>query len=266
MEESAYLTDLLAGPAAARAGIVFTGAARRADNERSDGPANLAGAIAVAAHSAARGAGAVVSFGGEVHAARWAAYDGRGFTSEPYRPIARITGDRIIELGAPPPRPPAPTGQPATEIALIKTYPGMEDVLLRAAVDGGAAGVVLEGTGAGNVPGGLFAAITDLTEWGVPVVIASRCGGAGPPSAVPPSAVPPPVGPPPVGLPPVGPPLPGAAGVGSSGADLERAGGLALSMGAIGARGLSASKARVALMVALGAGSADGARRWFDRL
>jgi L-asparaginase len=42
--------------------------------------------------------------------------------------------------------------------------------------------------------------------------------------------------------------------------------GLAGEMGAIGARGLSAAKARIALMVALGGGGVAAVRAWFARL
>jgi L-asparaginase len=42
--------------------------------------------------------------------------------------------------------------------------------------------------------------------------------------------------------------------------------GLAGNVGAIGARGLSPAKARVALMVALGGGGIDAVRDWFGRL
>ncbi|MDN3351604.1 hypothetical protein [Actinomadura sp. DC4] len=131
---------------------------------------------------------------------------------------------------APPPRPPSPPGEPESDVALIKTYPGMDGTLLTAVVDAGARGVVLEGTGTGNVPVSLFTAISELTGWGIPVVIASRCRTRE------------------VAL------------------EEMRSGayGLAASVGAIGARGLAAPKVRVALMVALGAGG--DARKWFEAL
>ena len=81
---------------------------------------------------------------------------------------------RVETLAAPPARPPLVAGEPESDVALIKTYPGMDSVLLTAVVDAGARGVVLEGTGLGNVPVDLFATIGELSEWGIPVVIASR--------------------------------------------------------------------------------------------
>lgn len=234
MEETAFLTDLLAGAAATRAGIVFTGATRRADELSADGPRNLACAITAACDPALRRAGAVLCLNDELHAARWATNVDAGviaFSSAPFPPIAHVVANQVVPVAAPPPRPPDPVGEPASDVALVKTYPGMDSTLLTAAVDAGAAGIVLEGTGAGNVPAGLFATISDLTEWGIPVVIASRCRTTGPP-------------------------LPDPAHVS----------GLALTVGAVSARGLSAAKARAALMVALGTGGAARARRWLDQL
>jgi L-asparaginase len=239
VEESAFLADLLAGPATARGGIVFTGALRRADDPLPDGPGNLAAAIVAAGDPALRMAGAVVCLGGELHAARWACLTdvsrAAPVTSEPFPPLGRVVGERVETIGTPPPRPPRAAGEPATDVALIKTYPGMDGTLLTAAVDAGAAGIVLEGTGAGNVPASLLATISDLTEWKIPVVVASRArtGDADLPD---------------LGL---------GAGLGA---------GLAARVGAIGARGLSAPKARIALMVALGTGSATGVRQWFAEL
>ncbi|MFE2075697.1 hypothetical protein [Streptomyces misionensis] len=91
---------------------------------------------------------------------------------------------------------------------------------------------MLEGTGQGNVPVGLFTAIGELTEWDVPVVVASRCRT----STAPLEAMP----------------------LGT---------GLATKTGAIGARGLPPVKARIALMVAVGTGGGvQAARAWFARL
>lgn len=72
LEDTAYLADLMAGPAATRGGIVFTSAVRALSDPAANGPGNVADALAAAADPALRGAGAVVCMGGELHAARWA--------------------------------------------------------------------------------------------------------------------------------------------------------------------------------------------------
>lgn len=99
VEETAFLTDLLAGPAAARAGIVFVGAARRPDDPGADGPRNLAAALIAARDPALRLAGPVVCVDGDLHAARWATHVDAtavaGFSSAPFAPVGRVVGDRV---------------------------------------------------------------------------------------------------------------------------------------------------------------------------
>lgn len=220
LEETAFLADLLAGPA--RGGIVFTGAMHPLSAPAADGPANLAAALAAAADPALRGAGAVVCLGGELHAARWATLTD-GFTSAPHPPLGRVLDGRVRLSSAPPPRPPLARGEPETDVALIKTYPDMPPSLLTTVTDLGARGVVLEGTGAGNVPVELFGTVHELSTWDIPVVVASRAHTMD------------------IGL-------------------VER-------LGAVSAAGLSAVKARLALMVALGGGGGvPAARAWFASL
>jgi L-asparaginase len=233
VEETAFLADLIGGLALRRGAIVFTGAMRFLDELSSDGPGNLASSIVVAADPAVRGQGAVVCFNDEVHAARWVtkvdAVSIAAFSSAPQSILARVSRGQLRWVAAAPRRPPDPVGEPESDIALIKTYPGMEPVLLSAVVDAGARGVVLEGTGTGNVPVNLFAAISELTQWDIPVVIASRCRTGD-----------------------------------SDLSEFTVPYGLAAQVGAIGARGLPPAKARLALMVALGTGGGvKAAREWF---
>jgi L-asparaginase len=220
LEETAFLTDLVAAPA--RGAVVFTGAFRPLSAASPDGPANLAASLAAAADPALRGVGAVVCLGNELHAARWVTVTG-GVTSAPHPVLGRMIDGRARLTATPPPRPPHSDGEPESDVALIKTYPDMPPSLLTTVTDLGAQGVVLEGTGAGNVPVELFAAIMGLSQMDIPVVVASRAHTS----------------------------------------DI----GLAERMGAIGAAGLSASKARMALMVALGKGGGiEAAARYFGNL
>jgi len=160
MAETAFLTELVAG----RGAIVFTGAIRYLDDPASDGLRNLSDALA--AVRVVRGA--AICLGGELHAPRWATFTGSGFSS------------RSLLTSSVPDLPPA-LGEPESNVALIKTYPGMPESLLRTAVDLGARGVVLEGTGSGNVPVELFTTIAELSDWDIPVVIASRAHWTGDP-------------------------------------------------------------------------------------
>jgi L-asparaginase len=236
LEETAFLADLVAGAAVQHGGIVLTGAVRPRDDLSPDGPRNLAASLCAAADPALPGVGVVICLNDELHAARWATMvDATGvaaFSSAPNPALGQVVAGRVELVAAPPPRPPAPAGDPEPAVALIKTYPGIDDALLTAVVDAGARGVVLEGTGAANVPASLLAAISDLTQWDIPVVVASRCRTRR-----------------------------------AELADLSLGGRIAAQVGAIGARGLPAVKARCALMAALGGGGGvAGARDWFARL
>ena len=113
---------------------------------------------------------------------------------------------------------PLPDSLPRVDI--ISMYAGVDDFALRAALERGAAGLVIAGVGAGNVNEALYQGVLDALQADIPVVISSRVpyGGAQP--------------------------LYGYAG-----------GGMALrKAGAIFARDLNPQKARVLLMVGLGAG------------
>lgn len=235
LEETAFLTDLMAGNAAARGGIVFTGARHCLDEPGGEGPGNLAAAVASAPR--AGGLGALVCSNQELHAARWAAFTDAtsvsAFSSAPHSPLGRVSssGEIIVTAQDRPARPPFVAADPESDVALIKTYPGITPMVLTAAADAGARGIVLEGTGAGNVPVELFTTIGELTEWGIPVVLTSR------------------------------------ARTHASALDDPHDGtGLATKVGAISARGLRPGHARVALMVALGAGGMDAVRAWFAAL
>jgi L-asparaginase len=221
LEETAFLADLMAGPA--RGGIVFTGALRPLHHAKPDGPTNLAAALTAAADPTLRGAGAVVCLGDELHASRWATLVNGGFSSAPHPRLGRVIDGKVRLTSAPPPRPPHPDAEPESDIALLKTYPDMPSSLLTMVTDLGAQGVVLEGTGDGNVPVELFSTIMGLNSMNIPVVVASRT----PTTEI----------------------------------------GMAERMGAISAAGLSAQKARMALMVALSkGGGVEAAIRYFASL
>ena len=233
LEETAFLIDLTlrsGGP------VVVVGAMRSPDEPSADGPRNLLNAVRVASAPEARGVGAVVAMNDEIHAARWARKLDTGlvsaFGSPRHAAIGRVEPDEV-ELPFVPPR--GFTIDPPDELAhavpLVSVYPGMDGAVIEAVLDTtDAAGLVVEGTGSGNVPGTAVDGIRSALERGLPVVLATRVlGGAT------------------------------RSGYGSPG------GGAALrELGAIGAGPLSAGKARLLLMVLLSSGlSGEAAAREF---
>ena len=95
--------------------VVLTGAQRGADEPDTDGPRNLRDAIRVAAAPQARGRGAVIAFGGEIHAAREVrkvhTSSVRAFGSPGYGPIG-VRRRRARRLPAPAPSGEAPLPVP----------------------------------------------------------------------------------------------------------------------------------------------------------
>jgi L-asparaginase len=233
VEETLYLTDLLAGSATEHGGIVFACAMRAASDLGADGPRNLRNAAVTALDPGARGRGALLSVNDDLHAARWATKTDtthvHTFASPGAGPLGRIEHGRPRFTSAPPPRPPR-GGSVEQHVALVAAYSGMDDAPVRQAVEAGARGIVVIGTGAGNVPGAVVPALADALGAGVPVVVASRCWTG--------RTV----------------PIYGGPGGGVSLRDL----------GVIGAGDLPAHKARIALMVALGVDpDVEAVRRWF---
>jgi L-asparaginase len=221
LEETLFLTWLLGGAAASeRCPIVFTGAMHRSDHPEPDGPANLREAIALAAGGGTPGP--VLRIGGRTHHARWA----RKLDTSALDTFASV-GARAV--GHPPPHGDRIDGR----VAEIHSATGMDPAAIDHALDAGARGLVLVGTGAGNVHGALRAGLERALADEVPVVVTSRCT-SGPVAA-------------------------------EYGGDL---GGWTLAdLGCVLAGDLPTGKARVALWVALAVDpSPAGVRAWFSHL
>ena len=223
LEETAFLTDLTLQ---ADRPVVVVGAMRSPDEPSADGPRNLINAVRVAAAPEARGAGAVVAMNDEIHAARWVRKLDTGLTgafgSPRHAPLGRVTPTEL-ELPWLPPRgfTTDPPERLDAEVPIVNAHPGMGKEVITAVIEAtGAAGLVIEGSGSGNIPGSAAGGVSAAIERGLPVVVATRVpGGAS------------------------------RSGYGSPG------GGAALrELGAVSAGPLPAGKARLLLMVLLAGG------------
>lgn len=220
MEETAYLLDLTVE---GDTPVVLTGAMRTASDPGYDGVANLSAALRVVAAPEARGLGAAIVMADEIHAA-WAATkvhttSPQSFQSPFWGPLGRVEEEHVI-LRQRPARHVLLTERLEERVLLLKLVVGMDDALLRYAVEWGMRGVVLEALGGGRVPPSWVPTIRGAVDSGVAVAITSRC---------------------PAGL--VG------DHYGYAGAHRDQA-----AAGALFAWGLSGPKARLKLMAALGAG------------
>lgn len=159
-----------------QAPIVVTGANRPGSHPGADGPANLLDAIALARSPVAAGLGAVVVFGGEIHAAVSAQkVDSTGpaaFGSPAAGPIGRVVEGRVW-LHARPVNPP-PLGVPRLghRVVIVTATLGDDGEPLRAAAAAND-GIVLVALGAGHLPPGVLRELRHAAER-VPVLITCR--------------------------------------------------------------------------------------------
>lgn len=175
LEETAYLLDLTVP---GEVPLVLTGAMRTASEVGADGPANLWAAVRVAASPLARGLGALVVLNDEIHAARFVTKTNTlspaTFQSPGWGPLGRVEGDRVhipFRLE----REVLPCPRLEERVVLIQLAVGMGAELLEDALARGARGVVLEGLGAGRIPPWWLPVIERAVAGGVAIVIASRC-------------------------------------------------------------------------------------------
>lgn len=177
LEETALFLELLL-PAAKP--VVVTGAMRPADAVSADGPANLLDAVRIAIDPAAHGRGTLVAFAEHIlparglrkaHATRidaFAAQDGPVGSTRPEIRFFRPAAPRAELLPWP------DADLPRVEI--IQVAAGTSPDWLDAARNMGANGIVLALPGNGSVPDAWREPIRALTQSGVPVVRATRCG------------------------------------------------------------------------------------------
>jgi L-asparaginase len=181
VEETAFLCDLLVE---GDKPIAFAAAMRSGAEVAADGPRNMVNAARVASAPEAAGLGAALVLNDEVHAARWAvktdSFRVSAFASPGHGPVGHVTPERLAIGGLPERFCIAPPERFGREVAVVKTFTGMGEGLIGALLaETGAAGLVLEGTGLGNVPGTAVPGITEAIESGLPVVVATRVATGG---------------------------------------------------------------------------------------
>lgn len=232
LEETAYLVDLTINVPKP---VVFTGSMRIVTSPDYDGVVNLANAIRVAAATEARDKGVLVVFDDEIHAAsevqKVHTQARHAFQSPGSGPLGRIEMGRIWFGHGLLQRQYIPCTRLEEMVDLVCLSQGADDRQVRHSVDDGVAGIVIEAFGAGRVPPWWMPAISEAIGRRTVVVLTSRCQA-------------------------------GSMGdeYGYVGAyhDLRR-------LGVLFAHNLNGPKARIKLMVALGAArNTEELRRWFS--
>src|SRR5215831_15158811 len=176
LEETAYWLDLTVD---SKKPVVLIGAQRNASEPDFDGPRNLLNAVRIAVDAQSRSKGVMLAMNNQINGARDVTKTHTSsvetFKSGDFGFLGEVDFDRIVYWRAPLRRQhiPIKTGSmPYVEI--IPMYGGADGYLIKAALDHGAAGLVIEGLGWGNVNQPMFAAIKKAIARGIPVVITSR--------------------------------------------------------------------------------------------
>jgi L-asparaginase len=179
VEETAFLCDVTV-----ESDVVFASAMRSGGEIAADGPRNLLCATQVA--EAAPGMGTMLVLNDEIHAARWARKQDStrvsAILSPGHGPIGTVVPGSVRLTMRPPERFLVPLPDALPPVPVLQTYTGIEEGLIETVIAAtGAAGLVLEGTGLGNVPGSCERGVAAALDRGLPVVVATRVptGGTG---------------------------------------------------------------------------------------
>lgn len=231
LEETAYLLDLTTN---SQKPVVVTGSMRTATMTGYDGMLNLAAAIRVAATEEAHGLGVLVVFNDHIFAAaevqKIHSQQANAFESPGSGPLGRIEGERVWVHHRPARRLFIPCARLEELVDLVRIGQGASERMLRHSIEDGVAGIVIEAFGSGRVPPWWLPSITEAITQRTVVVIATRCGAGS---------------------------LYDEYGYVGAYHDLKR-------LGVLFAHNLSGLKARIKLMVALGAArKPEELRNWF---
>ncbi|WP_339935098.1 asparaginase [Vreelandella glaciei] len=178
LEETAYFLSLTLP---ADKPCVITGSQRAPHQLGTDAFKNICDAIVAAASPQLSQLGCVVAFNESLFAARHArkvsSFQLHGFDAPGAGSLGYIDGHRLKLYHAATAIEPAIEGwdTPLPRVDLLPAYLDASPALLKACVESGAKGVVIDGLGRGHVPPGWMNDIRALVSAGVPVAVVSSC-------------------------------------------------------------------------------------------
>ncbi len=176
LEETAYLLSLVLS---SEKPVVLVGAMRNSSELSWDGPANLRAAVRVAACREARGLGVLVVMNDQILAASEAikthTESTDTFQSRDFGPLGFVDKDRVIVSRTLTAHEKIDPRALEERVDIIKIVAGGDGRFFDHAVADGARGLVIEGLGRGNVTVAALPAMRRAIAAGVVVVITSRC-------------------------------------------------------------------------------------------
>ncbi|MDM5338782.1 asparaginase [Fictibacillus enclensis] len=172
IEETAYFLDLTV---ADERTVVVTGSQRSPGETGSDSYTNMRHAIYTACDPDLKGSGTVVVFNERIFSARYVkkvhASNLQGFNSFGFGYLGIIDNDKVVPYQKPIGREVYPLHKEVPQVDIIKCYIGADGKFIKAAMDSGVKGLVLEGAGRGQVAPLMMEAIVDAVKSGIHVVI-----------------------------------------------------------------------------------------------
>lgn len=182
VEETAYFLNLTVR---GRAPVVLTCSQRKHATLGNDGDRNLLDAFRVALAPEARGKGVLVVVNEEIHAARDVVKTNQrpsGFVSRGSGILGSVEADRVSFYRAPTRRHTSASEFTLTQelprVDVVATYAGADGVAVRAFIEAGARGLVVNGFAYSGKPHpSQTPALREAVERGVAVVLVNRGGG-----------------------------------------------------------------------------------------
>ena len=174
LEETAYFLDLTTNDPRP---IVVTGSQRSPQDVGTDVYSNLRNSIYVAANKHLKHSGALVVFNERIYSARYVkkvhASNLQGFESFGYGYLGIIDNDVVSVYQKPIYNESYKIGEEIPRVDIVKCYTGADGVMVDAAVNAGARGIVLEGVGRGQVTPFMVDSIQAALDKGIKIVIST---------------------------------------------------------------------------------------------
>jgi len=178
LEETAYFLDLTAVSVKP---VVVVGAQRPASDPDSDGPRNLLDAVRVAITPAAAGKGVMVVMNGQISSARDVTKTNTNrvetFRGLEFGPLGVADAEMVRFYRAPLQHQTfgIDSATRLGRVDIVMSYAGADGFVIRSLLSEAAIqGLVIAGTGLGDVSSLMFDAIKEARERGIPVVISTR--------------------------------------------------------------------------------------------
>jgi len=176
LEETAYLLDLTVKT---KKPIVVIGAMRTSSEADWDGPRNLLDAIHICNNQNTEGLGVLVCLNGEINAAsevtKTHTENIETFRSLDFGSLGYVDRGKVWFNRMPRKLETIEPDEINSNVEIIKVYAGISEKIFRLVGNSGIDGLVVEALGVGNVPPPAFEGIKYVLSKGIPVVLVSRC-------------------------------------------------------------------------------------------